>query len=140
MTTKVDSIIAALVVLEKAVAGVREAYDSTPETLNVFPCFRNMLRTEETGWGSFGRLEVRYNILAVCHVARVYLPSDEVLCRPIVNKFRAAVFADSTLGGLVANVEKMTATYGAAEWADETHLVIRFELECLHWPDTLTEE
>ncbi len=140
MTTKVDSIIAALVTLEKGIAGVRDAYDATPETLNVFPCFRNMLRTEEPHWVTFGRFEARYNFLAVCHVARVYLPSDEVLCRPIVNKFRAAVYADATLGGLVADTEIKLATYGAAEWADETHLVIRFELECLHWPDTLTEE
>ena len=130
MTTTVESIIDALVTLEKALAGVAAAHDETPESLNALPAFVNYPGPTESSWGSFGAIQRTYTVVAELHVARGELKRAEAVCRPYINKFEAAVYADPTLGGVVLHVPSIRTRYGQSEWAGQQFLTVRFEVDC----------
>lgn len=135
----VESIIDALVTLEKAITGIAAAHDETPESLNALPAFVNYPATTETTWGTFGSVERVYTIVAELHVARPELKRAEAVCRPYINRFEAAVLADHTLGGVVLHIPTVRSRYGESEWGSVPHLVIRFEVECVTLDDPAAE-
>jgi hypothetical protein len=137
--TTVETICTNLKTIEASIAGVARAFDQMPEACADFPWFGNYPSGGKAGWLSFGLVEHHYTIVAECHVARGMLPEAEKVCRPLINKFIAAVMADSTLSDAVKNVESIDYDYGFGEYGTEKHLVIKFRLDCVDWGDPAAE-
>lgn len=127
----IEDIITALAALESEIAGVKKAYDETPDSLASFPCFVNYpLRGTLTNMASYGKLNL-HTIVAELHEDRMPLPTAEAKLRPFINRFQEKMAANLTISGTVAAVNEIRYEYRTflGRTASEDHLGIRFELD-----------
>lgn len=122
--------IARIQAIARGLAGVQEAPDYVPESINQFPFAATYYRQGNTtlmaGWR-----KGLHSVFCEIHVARQILPSAIRTAMPYYSLMMAALENDPTLGGTVSTIiSPVSHTFGWLEWgaAENKNIGWRFEI------------
>ena len=124
----VGNIITQLAAIETGIAGIKRAYDKTPDSLSELPCFINFPVSGEYIRDPMRRV-VRHTIRAQLYVTRSDLLSAEAQLRPFLELVFNALDADLDLGASCDYHRITRYDYGALIFAKVVYLGMSFDLE-----------
>lgn len=118
-----------LVLIQKSVAGVKEALAYPPESIPNTPCFLNFIGDSDDIVRNPSERIVPHRLRMVVLVARPDLPTAEEKLEPLIGATLDAFDHNITLGGLV--VDSRIARYQRVntEWGKTPYVGIEFLLE-----------
>ena len=125
----VEDIIRELAALERQIVGVKKAHNETPESLSNFPCFINRPGTGVLLHAASDLGVAFHTIMCELHIDRRPLPEAEAKARPFIKRFWKIIAANDSLNGTASSVNEIRYFYGPLDFAGETHIGIRFELD-----------
>ena len=111
-----------------AITGIKEAPPAPPEAMAQFP-FSLAFASGFTSIGGAGYEELLDVLVVEIHVARQVLPKDFVKALGYRNEVISILIADPTLGGTVDTYTDLRGTFGWLQYAGESHLGWRIEIE-----------
>lgn len=118
--------------IEATLPGVKAAYDATPESMTVMPCFVNYPISGESKTDAATMLTEFHTIVSELHVARGVLPVAEATARPFIERFIDAVWKGlyvDRLNHSVTTVNAIRYRYVTFTAGDDVHIGIRFETD-----------
>lgn len=131
----VEAIITQLVAIEGAIAGVKKAYEFTPESVGALPCFINYPISGEIVSSGLGNCSASETHVIGCDylVSRGNLASAEQQARPMIEAFKNAIMGNVGLNGSCASAlsEPITYEYLVEKFGGQEVLVVSFRLTCL---------
>lgn len=122
--------IARIQTIARGLAGMVEAPEYVPESINQFPFAMTYYRQGNTT-SMIGWRKGLHTVFCEIHVARQILPNALKLAMPFYERFMIALIADPSLGGTVSTVVwPVNHTFGWLEFgpADNKHIGWRFEI------------
>jgi len=125
----IQDIITQLAALEATITGIKNAYDETPEALGALPAFINYPRLGRLHFSTSDGKQNDHTIRCDLLVARGHLPKAENLARPFIDLFQVKLAANFSLGGTVSTIKEIRYDYGVIEYAGESFVGIRFEVD-----------
>lgn len=131
----VSAVIGALVAVQSAIAGVKKAYEFTPESVGALPCFINYPVSGEMSATGLAICDTHDAHVIGCDylVSRGNLASAEMQARPMIDAFKTAILANKTLNGTCANAlyEPIRYEYLVEKFGGQDVLIVSFRLTCL---------
>ena len=128
-----DSIMAALAVVEATISGIRKAYSKAPPSLNAWPCFVNFPDTADIERATNLRKPTHHIKVLLFVLKGAVLPEAEAELRPYLDSTLNAFDGHVTLGGTAGNSRITGYKYGILEYAGVPFLGISFDLDVTEW-------
>lgn len=126
----VQDIIKALASIEREIAGVKRAYDETPDSLSEFPCFINYPWRGVLEGGAWAGGQAIHTIVAELRIGKKDTRAAEEEARKYIKRVWKKIAENDSLLDTVSTVIELRYQYGRMPpMAGEDHIGIRFELD-----------
>jgi len=112
--------------------GMRAAPERPQEQIHAWPVAFTFFSNGRENKSSATRRVKLYTYVTEIHVSRTDLGRDIANSEPYIESFPTALWADPTLGGAVATINEIRATYGPLGWGGMETFGVRFEIDCKH--------
>lgn len=116
----IETIITQVAAIQAAIAGIKQAHDNPPHSLNALPCFVNFMGPAEVNYTP-SRRETKHTIKMQLYITKQVLPEAEKVLRPfidlVLDKFGQSLQLNSTCAySMLTHYDPGVLTYGGTQY------------------------